>query len=66
MVNPYYLRREDEGLAGQLSAPVNALDFSIRHAGLLLRQELASHREEMHRQRSGIILPPFFPVIARP
>ena len=65
-INRYYLRREDETLAGQLSVPVNALDFFIPHAELLLRQELAAQREELRRNRGGITLsPPFTTGVGR-
>ena len=65
-INRYYLRREDEALADQLSVPVNALDFFIPHAELQLRQELAAQREELRRQRGSITLsPPFTTGVGR-
>lgn len=65
-INRYYLRREDEGLAGQLSVPVNVLDFFIQNWELQLQQELSAHREELQRQRAGITLAPSLSAIIRP
>lgn len=48
-INRYYLRREDESLAAQLSVPVNVLDSFVTHGELLLRHQLEIHREELAR-----------------
>lgn len=49
-INRYYLRREDETLAEQLSVPVNILDAYIPHGEFLLHQQLQAHREALQRQ----------------
>ena len=59
-INRYYLRQEDAGLAAQLSAPVNVLDFCIPHRELLLRQELSACRQELQRLSLGPPPPPGF------
>jgi hypothetical protein len=43
-INRYYLRREDEHLAGQLSVPVNVLDFYAPIREVQLEQELQRMR----------------------
>lgn len=43
-INRYYLRREDEALAPQLSVPVNVLDFCVTHRELQMKEELQRWR----------------------
>ena len=62
-INRYYLRREDEALAGQLSVPVNVLDFFVSHQQLQLQQELAAHQAELQRLRAGVTAAPSLPPI---
>ncbi len=49
-INRYYLRREDESLAAQLSLPLNVLDCYVTHRELQLHEEV--------RQLRGMLMPP--------
>ena len=65
-INRYYLRREDEALAEQLSVPVNVLDFSVSHRHLQVQQELAAHQQELQRLRAqGTGAPSLPPILVR-
>ncbi len=46
-INRYYLRREDEALAPQLSVPVNILDLCVPFRETELQHKLAAQREEL-------------------
>ena len=52
-INRYYLRREDESLAEQLSVPVNVLDAYIPHGQLMLQREVENLRGELQRLGHG-------------
>ena len=53
-LNRYYLRREDEDLAGQFSVPVNVLDEFVPHGELILRQQMEALRDELRRPRPAV------------
>ena len=52
-INRYYLRREDESLAEQLSVPVNVLDLYAPFREVQLQREVVALREELERLRSA-------------
>jgi FkbM family methyltransferase len=56
-LNRYYLRREDEGLAGQLSVPANILDVYVPHREVRLRLLLEQHQRELERMRNALAMP---------
>lgn len=56
-INRYYLRREDESLAAQLSVPVNVLDLYITCREFQLRNELLAHQQELQRLRAASAAP---------
>ena len=60
-INRYYLRREDEALAGQLSVPVNVLDRFVPRQEFQLQQDLAAHQQELQRLRAGASPVQFIP-----
>ena len=65
-INRYYLRHEDEALAGQLSVPVNVLDCFVTHRELQLQQDLAAHQAELQRLRAGATpAPSLSPILVR-
>jgi FkbM family methyltransferase len=51
-INRYYLRREDDALAEQLSMPVNVLDSYVSIRELQLRQQNAALQTEIQRLRN--------------
>ena len=55
-INRYYLRREDEALAGQLSVPINVLDLYMTFREVQAQQELAAQREELERLRAAFTI----------
>ncbi len=61
-INRYYLRREDESLAEQLSVPVNTLDFYVPFREVQLQQELTAHQDALRQQRAGLTLSTAGPV----
>lgn len=56
-INRYYLRKEDEALAGQLSVPVNVLDAYITHRELHLRRQNEVLQGEIEQLRSLLAAP---------